>query len=540
MSTKPPVKHRIPKAVVVATEESLDAAAAEYAARDSRLQDVIWEYKTTDDDRLIKIGHCPCQEGDDLNLMIGIGAKGPYIKCFRESCDVAPALAKKPRKARAKKAKKPKRGPADFDMPLFAKVDAMPFPDVGMNGQATVVTPPWVAEPPPAPSTSWEIVPAPAGPTDNGRPPPQDPGGWVIPPDEFDTSLALTDLGNARTMARLFGDRIRYCHPWKTWFIWDNCRWRKDDVGAINSVARLVVKRLYQAAELCGDQQGYEALQAWAYKSSEKKLLNAMVELARSEQGIAVRPEDLDRDDWALNVLDGTIDLKTGGLRPHRKEDLITKLAPVVYGPGSPTTRFVQFEKEIFPGEPEPGKSPGDTDLILYVRRTVGIALNGADIVQELNIWHGAGANGKNVYLNLILEMLGDYAMIADPDLLLVTGTDRHPTGVADLCGKRCVFTSETEDGRQMAVALMKRLTGDAKIKARHMREDFFEFRRTFKLFHATNPLPEVTAQDHATWRRIRRVPFNVTFVDPTIDSRPISPPRCPPGESPSCRGASL
>jgi putative DNA primase/helicase len=118
--------------------------------------------------------------------------------------------------------------------------------------------------------------------------------------------------------------------------------------------------------------------------------------------------------------------------------------------------------------------------------------------------------------------MLGDYAAIAEPDLLLQTGTERHPTGVADLFGKRFVTCSETEDGKKLAEGLFKRLTGDRTIKARRMHENFFTFPRTFKVFLATNKKPEVKGQDYATWRRIRLVPFNATFVKA---GEPINPP---------------
>ncbi len=56
-----------------------------------------------------------------------------------------------------------------------------------------------------------------------------------------------------------------------------------------------------------------------------------MIGAAQSEPDIPILPENFDRDSMLLNVLNGTIDLKTAHLRPHDRKDFITKLAPVEY-----------------------------------------------------------------------------------------------------------------------------------------------------------------------------------------------------------------
>jgi putative DNA primase/helicase len=239
-----------------------------------------------------------------------------------------------------------------------------------------------------------------------------------------------------------------------------------------------------------------------------------MVALAESEPGVAVPAEAWDTDHQLLNVENGTIDLRTGELRPHRQSDLITKLCPVVFDPGARCPRWERFEREIF---------AGDDSVIRYMRRKVGYALTGLDQVQEIDILHGDGSNGKSVYLDTVRGILGDYGCEAEPSLLLASTNDnKHPTGLADLCGRRFVTASETDDGKRFAEAFVKRLTGNRTIKARRMREDFFEFPRTFKVFLATNAKPEIRGTDHGIWRRIRLVPFNVRFVS---KSTPVAPP---------------
>jgi putative DNA primase/helicase len=46
------------------------------------------------------------------------------------------------------------------------------------------------------------------------------------------------------------------------------------------------------------------------------------------------------------------------------------------------------------------------------------------------------------------------------------------------------------------------------------MREDFFTFRPTFKLWLAANHRPQVRGTDHAIWRRLRLIPFNAVVTE--------------------------
>jgi P4 family phage/plasmid primase-like protien len=337
-----------------------------------------------------------------------------------------------------------------------------------------------------------------------------------LPPDGTTASppaVNRTDLGNARRLVSRFGAGIRYCHPWRTWFTWDGRRWLKDQTGAVKRMAKKTVQAIAAEAAGIDDDDERKAVLKWALASESRKALDNMQTLAESEPGVSVTPDEWDSDHWLLNCLNGTLDLRTGELRPHRREDLITRVCPVEYDPHAPCPRWERFETEVF---------AGDAGVIGYMRRAVGYSLTGSDQVQELNILHGDGSNGKNVYLDTVRGILGDYADVAEPSLLLASSSDKHPTGVADLCGRRFVTASETDDGKRFAEGFVKRLTGDRTIKARWLHKDFFTFLRTFKVFLATNSKPEIRGTDLGIWRRIRLVPFKVTFVK---KNKPISPP---------------
>ncbi len=150
----------------------------------------------------------------------------------------------------------------------------------------------------------------------------------------------------------------------------------------------------------------------------------------------------------------------------------------------------------------------GDVELIAYVQALLGICLSGAINEQIFPIFHGVGANGKSVLTDLLLTLLGEYATVAPPSLIIQTKYSEHPTEIADLRGRRLVIASETEEGGHLKLALIKRLTGDSRLKGRFMRADYFEFQRTHKLVMVTNYLPEVDDNSPAIWRRLRVVPF--------------------------------
>ena len=123
-----------------------------------------------------------------------------------------------------------------------------------------------------------------------------------------------------------------------------------------------------------------------------------------------------------------------------------------------------------------------------------------------------AGRNGKSTFLNILRRLLGAYAMKAPSELLMVSNNDRHPTERADLWRKRFVQAIETEQGRRLAEVFVKEATGGDPIRARRMREDFWEFQPTHKVVLATNHKPIISGTDTAIWERIRLVPFTVTI----------------------------
>ena len=334
-------------------------------------------------------------------------------------------------------------------------------------------------------------------------------GETPAPPDKA-PPLPYSDYTNALAFVRDHGDNLRYCYPWHAWLVWTGTHWQRDMSGEVMRLAKQTVKRLARRVEAMDETPQIAALMAHIKTSLSTSKLKAMIENAQSEPGIAVQPEHLDTDPWLLNVANGTLDLKTGHLRDHAREDLLTVVLPVAYDATAACPLWEAFLHRIM---------VGNQNLIAFLQRAIGYALTGVIREHVLLILYGTGRNGKSTFLNLLRVLLGAYAMKAPSELLMVSHNDRHPTERADLFGKRFVSAIETEQGRKLAEVFVKEATGGDNIRARRMREDFWEFQPTHKVFLATNHKPVISGTDTAIWERIRLVPFEVTIPDGERDT---------------------
>lgn len=331
-------------------------------------------------------------------------------------------------------------------------------------------------------------------------------------PDAAKAPKKLTDLGNAELFVKQHKDDARYCPAWKCWLVWNGKYWEADETGAAERLAKQTVRGIWGALDAIEDPDERAAAAKWARKSESVERIAALLKLAKTEPEIPIAIKELDARPWLLNVGNGTVDLRTGELRPHNREDLLTKFCAVNYSPTAEAEcpLWENFLWTIMAERPR---------LVTFLKRLCGSALVGEVIEHVLPILYGVGANGKSVFVETLLHVLGeDYAMKAPPNLLMQKKNESHPTERADLFGKRIVVAVETEDGGRLAESLVKELTGSDTIRARRLYENHWQFMPSHQVLLVTNHKPQIRGTDNGIWRRVRLVPFDVVIPEEKQD----------------------
>lgn len=278
-----------------------------------------------------------------------------------------------------------------------------------------------------------------------------------------------------------------------------------------------------------------QKIAAWAKTSEGAGKLNAVGGLIKSFPEVAIRPEALDRDLMAINVLNGTLRLErlkekraadevaqgksewhtTGWrirLHPHRREDLLTKLAPTKYAPNARCPEYDAFLERMQP----------DPAMRRFLNQWGGYSLTGDTTEHKLAFFYGEGRNGKGTWVESLASLAGDYAGAIGIESLLDTGQQRRgdqaTPDLAELPAVRLLRVSEPKKGMAWNDGLIKQLTGGDPVKARHLNKGFFTYFPHFKMTISGNTKPNVRDLSHGMWARMQLVPWNVVLAEDQLD----------------------
>ncbi len=341
--------------------------------------------------------------------------------------------------------------------------------------------------------------------------------------------LRANELGDGMLFAEMHRGKFVYNKTAQEWLVWRGHFWERDVMDEASIACEAVAQRYLQEKKWIDEKIGEAAknqnkdeLRRLEYLS---RAIDRRVDRLRSNRGrsnalhfahtcqnaLAIKGSELDLNPWLLACANGVIDLRTGKFRNGRQEDWITKASKIKWeGLEAPAPTWERFLLEI---------QNDRQDVVDYLQRLFGYAITGLTIEHILPVLYGQGRNGKSVLVETICYVLGSLAGPIQSELLLDQGRTKNSSGpspdIMSLKGLRIAIASETDEGRKISSAQVKKLTGGDTLRGRNPHDKYeISFQPTHTLFLLTNHKPHAPADDFAFWERVHLIPFLISFVD--------------------------
>ena len=312
-----------------------------------------------------------------------------------------------------------------------------------------------------------------------------------------------TELDAALRFVLRFGARLRHC-PNFGWHAWNGRCWSPNAEPEARRLS-MEAARLWTAEAAHRDGEGREDRIKAAMRLESCSAIDHVVSLAKTLPPIATSHNYFDCNAWLLNVENGTVDLRTGTLREHDRDDLITKVAPVLFDPAATDEWFNVFLNTLREGDPE---LPG------FLQRTFGMSLTADVSSEKLFLVSSDGGSSKTTATESFAEMLGPYAVKMDFASFCQYKHGRSPGGAtADLValrGARFAYGTEGDENARLDAGRVKELTGGERIAVRPLYKPQTMVSPTWKLWLVSNFDPKADADDTGVWRRMLKIAFPV------------------------------
>jgi len=337
-----------------------------------------------------------------------------------------------------------------------------------------------------------------------------------VPAEPLDllTQFRWNEVGIAELYAHLFKTKIRYSSDEAVWHVWKDGVWAVDtDNSCVHRLAEQMLNLMQCYIDNFDADDPAQAKMQRIYQTKfdqicKQSYLTNVIQRVGRRVDVQAPSIAFDAPEHLLNVRNGTINLRTGKLQTPDRADLLEHKVDVAFDPNATCPRWEQFLHEVF---------EGDVERIAFMQRAVGYTLTAATTEQCMFILHGFGCNGKSTFTDILSQLVGSLATSVRINVLelMQTGGGDGPTdSLANMKGRRLVLSSETSSGKRLDEALIKDITGCDTISARRLHSKGFTFKPKMKVWMACNHKPTIAGNDKGIWRRVRLVPFNVSFED--------------------------
>lgn len=315
-----------------------------------------------------------------------------------------------------------------------------------------------------------------------------------------------TDSGNAERFAARYRNDVRWVSARRKWIVWSGTHWEWDETHQVELRAKDMARAITNEARNTPDLAERKVLFEWSAKSESAGKRAACLELARAEPGITIKLDRLDADPWLLNCSNGTLNLRTGELHSHRREDLITKTTGTAYNPGAGTFLWETVLQNM---------TGGDKELESYLQRVAGYSLAGIATERKFFFLYGPPGSGKSTFIEALLSCMGAYAVATPFD----TWLERPQVGgnrddLVELQGVRLVTSGEVSASKHWDTAILKKITGGDRITASAKYEKQVSYLPSCTLIFAANDAPKAREDDSGFWERMQRVPITNVVLE--------------------------
>jgi putative DNA primase/helicase len=342
--------------------------------------------------------------------------------------------------------------------------------------------------------------------------------------------MRTTEGGLAAMFAMRYVEDVRYDPVEDDWYMWNGALLVRQPrrLPDVQEAMKDTVRSIITDANGIKNEQRRKSLIHWASKCDSKNVMRGALELASSDPRIRVDRRTLDADPYLLGTQGGILNLRTQALiKHHPRERLVTSSVGVRYIPGAECPRWLAFIEQITQTRHETKKGKvfyePDAEQAAFMQLLAGYILSGANPERLIFFLFGEGRNGKSVFIETMLRLMGDYGYPAKSELIMTSRAARDAESaqpfMLQLRGRRYITAAEVREGMELDAALVKTLTGGDEWVVRGLHAQPVRFTVFGKFVIRCNLRPIIKGGDQAIWDRVVEIPFDLRLEDHEQDT---------------------